>query len=220
MIVLETQNLKKSYHSQNQTLEILKGVNLQVSESERVALLGQSGSGKSTLLSLLACLDSPDFGFVKINGKEIQNLPENELIPYRANSIGIVFQNFYLIDTLTALENVSLPLEIKKDKNAEIKAIKLLEQVGLKNRLHHTPDQLSGGEKQRVAIARALALEPKILLADEPTGSLDAKTGESILALLFELSQKNKTALFLVTHNPEIAARCDRILTLQDGTLH
>ena len=219
MIVLEVRDLKKSYQSRGESLEILKGVNLQVTAGETIALLGQSGSGKSTLLSLLAGLDTPDSGIVKVNGTEIQKMPETDLIAFRAKNIGIVFQNFYLIDTLTSLENVALPLEIKKDNEALQKASALLRQVGLENRLHHTPDQLSGGEKQRVAIARALALNPHLLLADEPTGSLDTTTGNQVLKLLFDISQRYKTALLVVTHNPEIAAQCNRILTLKNGAL-
>lgn len=218
--ILEAVSVKKTYRQGETRLDVLKGVDFAVSAAETVAILGQSGSGKSTLLSLLAGLDLPNEGKILLEGRDITHLGEKELAIYRAAKIGIVFQQFHLMSNLTALENVALPLEIAGDPEASEKARVRLEQVGLTARAGHFPHQLSGGEKQRIAIARALIVEPPVILADEPSGNLDAKTGDQVMALLFDLARSKGTALVLVTHNEELAKLCSRQLRLSDGLLH
>lgn len=186
---------------------------------ETCAILGPSGSGKSTLLALMAGLDQPSSGSVQINGTDLYALSENERALFRRQHIGFVFQNFQLIPTLNALENTMLPLELQGQKNAREKATEQLQQVGLGNRGHHLPSQLSGGEQQRVALARAFIAQPDILFADEPTGSLDHDNGHRVLDLMLELNAKQNTTLVVVTHDPRIADRIDRRLQLIDGTI-
>lgn len=217
--MMTVESLRKSYGTGEAKVEVLKGLDFQINKGEQVALTGKSGSGKSTLLSLLAGLDSPDSGKISIDGRNISHMSEKDLTNYRARHIGIVFQQFHLVSTLTALENVLLPLEILKKEGAGERARSLLESVGLSHRMDHLPSQLSGGESQRVAIARALATHPAILFADEPSGNLDEETGEKVMNLLFDLVKKTGTTLVLVTHDPELANRCERIIHLEHGKL-
>jgi len=217
--MIKVLNLKKSYGHAGARVEVLKGVDLEIQEGETVALVGKSGSGKSTLLSLMAGLDRPDHGEIYVHGKNLNQLSEKELTLFRAQNMGIVFQQFHLISTLTAFENVSLPLMILQRSEAEQKARQLINEVGLSHRSDHLPSQLSGGEGQRVALARALSSGPSILFADEPSGNLDEETGERVMDLMFELVKKTKTTLILVTHDKELAKRCSRIVTLEHGSL-
>lgn len=201
------------------TLDILKGIDLEIKRGESVALVGASGSGKTTLLGMLAGLDTPSSGAVFLNGQDLTRLSEEQRARLRGELVGFVFQNFQLLPALTALENVLLPLELKGDRKDRDKARDFLAQVGLQDRAGHYPKQLSGGEQQRVAIARAFASEPPVLFADEPTGNLDTETGNTIAELLFDLNQHYETTLILVTHDPKLAARCGRTLTMEAGTL-
>jgi len=212
-------NVKKSYGQGSSRVEVLKGINLKIESGETLALVGKSGSGKSTLLSLMAGLDQVDSGEIWIQEKCINKLSEKELTLFRAQNIGIVFQQFHLVSTLTALENVLLPLNILKNPNALEIATKLIDQVGLSHRSHHLPSELSGGESQRVAIARALSTSPAILFADEPSGNLDEETGLKVMDLLFEMVKQTKTTLILVTHDRDLAKKCSRIILLEHGSL-
>lgn len=212
-------NIRKSFGAGETRVEVLKQIGLEIGSGETVALLGKSGSGKSTLLSLFAGLDRPDEGEIFIEGRNIATMPEKELTKFRAQRIGIVFQQFHLVSTLSALENVLLPLEILKIPDAEIKAKDLLELVGLTHRLEHLPSEMSGGECQRVAIARALAISPSLLFADEPSGNLDEETGALVMDLLFKMVERSKTTLILITHDRELAERCGRIVQLEHGRL-
>jgi len=198
---------------------ILKGISLNVEAGESIGLTGPSGSGKSSLLMLMGGLESVTGGTITALGQDLTKMNEDALARFRRNNMGIVFQSFHLIPTMTALENVATPLELAGDHDAFKKAEAELAAVGLKSRAHHYPAQLSGGEQQRVALARAVAPRPKILLADEPTGNLDTSTGESIMDLLFNLRDRHGATLILVTHAPELAARCDRTLELRDGAI-
>ena len=215
--MISASNLSKSVQSPGGTLDILSDINLRIMESESLAIVGPSGSGKSTLLGILAGLDTPTSGDVVINNKNIVSMSEEERAKYRSKYVGFVFQSFHLLPGLTAIENVSLPLEIKDVPNNVSLASDYLEMVGLKNRERHYPQQLSGGEQQRVAVARAFACQPKILFADEPTGNLDQKTGAKLSNLLFELNKIQKTTLILVTHDMRLASSCDKTLNLSDG---
>lgn len=212
--------VSKQIKIHNKTLDILKAVDLCVNQSETIAILGSSGSGKTTLLGLLAGLDQPSAGSISLFGKEMTMLNEDERALLRLGQVGFVFQSFDLLPHLTALENVMLPLELAKYKKPKIKAQEMLEQVGLKKRLDHYPVQLSGGEQQRVAIARAFAIEPKILFADEPTGSLDENAGKMILDKLFDMNTQFKTTLVFVTHDLSVAKRCGSVYRLEHGILH
>jgi len=212
-------NVKKSYGQGTARVEVLKGINLKIENGETVALVGKSGSGKSTLLSLMAGLDQLDSGEIWIHEKCINQLSEKELTFFRARNMGIVFQQFHLVSTLSALENVLLPLNILKDPNAATIANKLIEQVGLSHRSHHLPSELSGGESQRVAIARALSTSPGILFADEPSGNLDEETGAKVMDLLFTMVKETGTTLVLVTHDTDLAKKCSRIIHLEHGSL-
>ncbi len=212
-------NLRKSYGQGESKVEVLKGINLNIEKGERLALIGKSGSGKSTLLSLLAGLDSPDSGDILVQDQNISTMSERDLTNFRAQHMGIVFQQFHLVSTLTALENVLLPLELLKRPNAMTTAKNLLESVGLGHRSHHVPAQLSGGESQRVAIARAIAINPAILFADEPSGNLDEETGDKVMDLLFKMVQDTGTTLVLVTHDPDLAKKCSRVVHLEHGSL-
>ena len=215
--MISASNLSKSVQSPEGTLNILSDINLSIMESESLAIVGPSGSGKSTLLGILAGLDTPTSGDVVINNKNIVSMSEEERAKYRSKYVGFVFQSFHLLPGLTAIENVSLPLEIKDVPNTASLASDYLEMVGLKNRARHYPQQLSGGEQQRVAVARAFACQPKILFADEPTGNLDQKTGAKLSNLLFELNKSQNTTLILVTHDMRLASSCDKTLNLSDG---
>jgi putative ABC transport system ATP-binding protein len=220
--VLKTHALTKRVKSAGGELAILKGIDLEIKAGESVAIVGVSGSGKSTLLGILAGLDTASSGEVFLGGVELGGLNEEARAQLRARLVGFVFQSFQLLPGLTALENVMLPLELKQDKHAcdhQALAASYLAQVGLSQRLNHTPKQLSGGEQQRVAIARAFASQPAVLFADEPTGNLDPKTGAQIIDLLFELNRQHQTTLVLVTHDVKLAERCERQLVMEDGGL-
>ena len=201
------------------TLEILHNIDFALNARETVAIVGASGSGKSTLLSIIAGLDTPTQGAVRLAGVDLFTLSEDDRAAWRAQKLGFVFQNFQLLANLTALENVMLPLELDGRKDARKLAAEMLGRVGLSQRLNAYPKVLSGGEQQRVALARAFVVKPAVLLADEPTGSLDFATGETIMALMFELNRELGTTLVLVTHDPSIAARCDRRITLEAGRI-
>ena len=218
-MILEVDGVHKAFASPAGTIEVLRGVNLRVAGGETVAIVGESGSGKSTLLSLLAGLDVPTRGSVRVDGADLGALSEGELARFRARRLGIIFQQFHLMSGLTALENVSLPLELQGAADADARAREVLDQVGLTPRAGHLPSRLSGGECQRVAIARALVVEPALLLADEPSGSLDAVTGDAVDRLLFELVERRGATLVLVTHSDRLAAACNRCLKLVDGAL-
>lgn len=217
--IIVTENLGKSVSTGEGLLHILASVDLIINPGESIAIIGESGSGKSTLISLLAGLDTPTSGSISLNGQSLTALDEDGRAALRNSLIGFVFQSFQLLPGLTALENVMLPLELANNPNAKALAGALLERVGLGHRLSHTPKQLSGGEQQRVALARAFVTKPAILFADEPTGNLDSKTGAHIIELLFELNQENQTTLILVTHDPSLAARCQRTIRLSAGRL-
>lgn len=218
-MILEINKLCKTFQTASipEPVEVLKELNLQMELGETLAILGQSGSGKSTLLTLLAGLDSPTSGSIVLNGQDMQKLSEEQLSKFRAQNIGIIFQQFHLMSHLTALENVSLPLDLFKDKAAAGKANEALEQVGLGKRKDHFPHQMSGGECQRVAIARAMVVRPAILLADEPTGNLDSTTGAYVSDMIFDLVKEHRMTLLFVTHNEQLAKRCAREQRLQGG---
>lgn len=200
-------------------VNILKGIDIEIQQGETVGLVGSSGSGKSSLLSVIAGLEAPTSGVVEIAGRSLANLDEDELALMRGEHIGIVFQSFHLIPTMTALENVAVPLELSGQKNARRRAREELKLVGLADRVEHYPGQLSGGEQQRVAIARAVVCGAPILLADEPTGNLDDQNSGHVIDLLFSLQAERNTTLLMVTHDARIAARCERIITLKDGQI-
>jgi putative ABC transport system ATP-binding protein len=217
--MLVAKDLEKTYRSGEKTLTVLRDVNLFVPDGDVVAILGASGSGKTTLLGLLAGLDTPTRGSVTIAGTDLAPLTEDERARFRRENVGFVFQSFQLIPSLTAQENVQVPLELRGDGGAASRAAALLSRVGLGDRLDHYPTQLSGGEQQRVALARAFVHEPRILFADEPTGNLDATTGESIIQLMEELNRERGTTLILVTHDPLLAKRTRRTIRLADGAI-
>ena len=217
--MLEAKSLRKEVSSPEGTLTILDDVSLAVRAGESVAVVGASGAGKSTLLALLAGLDEPSAGEVWLDGEELSALDEDGRAAARARHVGFVFQSFHLVPSLTALENVMLPLELAGHADARAAAKEVLGQVGLSGRLGHYPRQLSGGEQQRVAIARAFVTSPTVLFADEPTGNLDTTTGERIEQLLFDLNAAAGTTLVLVTHDRELAARCDRVIEIDAGRL-
>ncbi|TNI86785.1 ABC transporter ATP-binding protein [Aeromonas allosaccharophila] len=217
--IIVVKGLGKLVRLGQESLTILEGIDLQVNSGETVALVGASGSGKSTLLGLLAGLDLPSQGDIEILGKSLGELDEEGRARLRAEQIGFVFQSFLLLPTMTALENVMLPAELRGERDCEPRARELLAAVGLGERLHHLPPRLSGGEQQRVAIARAFMTRPSLLLADEPTGNLDSKTGEKVIELLFELNRKHGTTLVVVTHDHQLAERCQRQLVMTAGRL-
>lgn len=217
--MIETRKLKQEVSSREGTLAILKGIDLAIRKGESVAIVGASGSGKSTLLGMLAGLDTPSGGTVWLGGREITALDEEQRALMRGELVGFVFQNFQLLPSLTALENVMLPLEVKAVDRPQERAMEWLQRVGLDGRETHYPMQLSGGEQQRVAVARAFASESPILFADEPTGNLDTRTGEKVADLLFELNQERHTTLVLVTHDTKLAGRCQRQLVMNAGEL-
>ncbi|MEX5212788.1 MAG: ABC transporter ATP-binding protein [Nitrospiraceae bacterium] len=201
------------------TVTVLDGISLEIPDKQTVAIVGPSGSGKSTLLGLIAGLDRPTAGSIQIDGLEVTEMPESDLARFRREKIGYVFQSFHLIPTLTAVENVAVPLELSGVVDASERADALLEAVGLADRRNHYPVQLSGGEQQRVAVARAFACRPPILLADEPTGNLDSANGRQVMELLLALHRDAGTTLILVTHEPRLASRMERIISLQDGRI-
>ena len=215
--MLEVRNLTKTYKSAGKDLTVLHEVNFAIPSGDSLAIVGPSGSGKTTLLGLCAGLDRASSGSVILNNVALDSLSEDERAAIRNQYVGFVFQNFQLIPTLTALENVMVPLELRGERNAEARSMVLLEKVGLADRHDHYPAQLSGGEQQRIAIARAFSNNPKILFADEPTGNLDSDTKETIENLLFELNREAKTTLILVTHDLELAAKTNHILKLKGG---
>lgn len=217
--VLAAHNISKKVSSPEGSLTILSEVSFSIDPGETVAVVGPSGAGKSTLLALLAGLDLPTDGHVVLNGANLGELDEDGRAKVRAESVGFVFQSFHLVPSLNALENVMLPLELAGAQDARKASRSIIEQVGLADRWSHYPSQLSGGEKQRVAIARAFATEPAVLFADEPTGNLDAKTGATIMELMFELNTNSSTTLVLVTHDSSLAERCDRVLSLEAAKL-
>jgi putative ABC transport system ATP-binding protein len=212
-VLLTARNLAKTYGA----TKVLHGLDMDIGEGESVAILGQSGSGKTTLLSLLAGLEQPDEGSILFQGQKLGALDVDALARVRGRSMGIIFQEYHLVPSLTAKENVSLPLEIQGEKQAGMRAEALLKRVGLSQRGHHYPHQLSGGEQQRVAIARALAAKPRLLFADEPTGNLDEATAAEVEALIFSLIAEEGLSAVMVTHNRELAGRCARVLTLHLG---
>ena len=217
--MIKLNNVSYQVAMAHESLSILENISLDIQQAESVAIVGASGSGKTTLLGLLAGLDTPSSGSITVAGAEISSLDEDQRAAFRAKHVGIIFQSFHLLPALTALENVILPIELAGKRDSESQAITLLEQVGHSHRLHHKPAELSGGEQQRVAIARAFAAQADILFADEPTGNLDQHTGEQIIDLLFDINKKQATTLVLVTHDLELAARCDRQLVLSHGGL-
>jgi putative ABC transport system ATP-binding protein len=217
--MIEARQLHKSYAIGNRRIEVLNDVSIQVAAGEFAVIQGSSGSGKSTLLSILSGLDRPDSGTVHIQGQDITDLSEDDLAPLRNRTFGFVFQSFYLVPSLSALENVMFPAELSNSSEAAAEAQTLLERVGLGQRQQNMPHQLSGGEQQRVAICRALINRPAIIFADEPTGNLDSNSGQAILELMLEFQREFGAALLMVTHNPDIARRADTRFDLADGRL-
>lgn len=215
--ILQVEHLTKTYLSGDRRLTVLSDVSFEIEEGSSCAVVGPSGSGKTTLLGLCAGLDRPSGGSVLLDGRDLGTLSEEELAGFRNRRVGFVFQTFQLIPTLTALENVMVPCELRGVSDAGCRAAELLEQVGLRDRLHHYPAQLSGGEQQRVALARAFVNRPQVLFADEPTGNLDSDTAETVVGLLFDLNRENGTTLILVTHNLELASRTERTISLRGG---
>ena len=219
MAILEAKNLNKTYTVDHRNIMVLNDISLLVAPGEFVVIAGSSGSGKTTLLTLLSGLDHPSSGRVFIDGRDITGAPEDELAPLRNRMIGFVFQSFHLVPSMTARENIMFPAELLGRPDAEKKARQLLQRVGLQGRADNLPSQLSGGEKQRISLCRAMINNPKLLFADEPTGNLDSQNGRLVLAQLLELKAEQGATLILVTHNPDIAAAADRVLTLKDGRL-
>jgi putative ABC transport system ATP-binding protein len=219
MSVLKAENLTKKVTSPEGILTIVNDVSLDIAAGESVAIIGASGAGKSTLLALLAGLDTPSSGSISLAGADLTSLDEDGRARLRAERVGFVFQSFHLVPSLTALENVMLPLELAGRRDAREAALETLGRVGLAQRTGHYPRQLSGGEQQRVALARAFVTRPAVLFADEPTGNLDTHTGERIIALLFDLNAQSHTTLVLVTHDRAVASRCDRVLQMDSGEL-
>ncbi|MCY7137014.1 ABC transporter ATP-binding protein [Streptococcus gordonii] len=219
--LIDLSGINKSYRNGDQELQVLKNINLQVEEGEFLAIMGPSGSGKSTLMNIIGMLDRPSSGTYHLDGKEVARLGEKKLAKVRNQEIGFVFQQFFLLSKLNALQNVELPLIYAGVSQSKRKALaeQYLEKVELGTRMHHLPSELSGGQKQRVAIARALVNRPSIILADEPTGALDTKTGEQIMELLTELNKEGKT-IIMVTHEPEIAAYAKRQIVIRDGVIY
>jgi putative ABC transport system ATP-binding protein len=217
--VLQAENLTKIYKSGNKALTVLDDVSFSAEQGTSLSIIGPSGSGKTTLLGLCAGLDVPTSGLISLMGFKLNKMDEDDRAYVRNQHVGFVFQNFQLLTTLTALENVMIPMELRGEKNVEYKASELMDRVGLKDRMHHYPSQLSGGEQQRVAMARAFINEPKILFADEPTGNLDEETADHLTDLLFTLNREEKTTLVLVTHNLELAKKTERVLQMKGGKI-
>ena len=217
--LLELQDIHLNYKTESTAVEVIRGVSLKINSNESVAIVGKSGSGKTSLIMLIAGLECPNSGKIIFEGEDISQYSEDRLADIRKRKIGIVFQSFYLIPNYTALENVSLVLEINKVPDAKKKSMELLEQLGLKDRINHFPSQLSGGEQQRVAIARSIVLNPKLILADEPSGNLDSENSKLIMGLLFKYCKQNGSSLVLVTHDQMLAKECDRIIEIKDGKI-
>ena len=217
--ILKISGLQKTYTSGSKELTVLQNINFEVEKGQTFSIIGPSGSGKTTLLGLCAGLDQPTAGSIELCGHDLSTLNEDERAALRNKEVGFIFQNFQLLPTLTAIENVSVPLELQGDKNASTRAKELLEQVGLADRLDHYPSQLSGGEQQRVALARAFVNKPSILFADEPTGNLDEETGEKVIKLLFELNKSAGTTLVIISHDLDLANRTQQILRLKGGQI-
>jgi putative ABC transport system ATP-binding protein len=217
--LIELENIHVDLKSSFETINVLKGINLKIFKNESVGIIGESGAGKSTLIMCIAGLELISKGKILFNNLPIHNLKEDDLALYRSKNIGIIFQSFNLLPSMTALENVNLPIEISGNFKNNKMAIELLTAVGLKNRIFHYPHQLSGGEQQRVAIARSLISNPEILIADEPTGNLDKKNSEDVIKLLFQLKQDFGSTLILVTHDTSVAQLCDRIIKLDNGLI-
>nr|WP_312136768.1 ABC transporter ATP-binding protein [Sphingobacterium sp.] len=218
-MILELQHVFKNYSLEGKDIPVLKDINIQVEDGSTVAIVGPSGSGKSTLLGLCAGLDQASEGSIRLNGIELSGLSEDKLAQIRNEHVGFVFQNFQLLPTLTALENVMVPMELKGIRNNQSVAMELLERVGLAARANHYPSQLSGGEQQRVSLARAFANKPKILFADEPTGNLDAETSQIIEEMLFELNRASGATLIIVTHDLELAAKTQQVIPIKGGQI-
>jgi len=217
--ILDIKNVSKAYQSANHTLTVLDNINFSINKGDTVAITGPSGSGKTTLLGLAAGLDRASSGSVTLNNIALDNLNEDQRAAVRNQYVGFIFQNFQLLPTLTALENVMVPLELRGAKNIKATAMSLLDKVGLADRSHHYPVQLSGGEQQRVSLARAFSNQPALLFADEPTGNLDAETSEKVIKLLFDLNKDAGTTLVIVTHDLELAARTNRIIKIKGGNI-
>ena len=217
--LLQFSDVYLQYQNGQNLTEVIKGISFSINQNERLAIVGKSGSGKTSLLMLMAGLEKPTLGSIKFQNQELTTYSEDQLTDFRKKNIGIVFQSFYLIPSYTALENVALSLEINFQKNALVQAEEILTDLGLKDRLYHFPNQLSGGEQQRVAIARAIINKPELILADEPTGNLDEENSQVIADLLFNVSQKYQKSLCLVTHDLELANKCDRLMKIDNGTI-
>ena len=217
--IIKLENVHVNLKSNVETINVLKGINLNILANRSISIMGHSGAGKSTLAMTIAGLETVTEGKVFCKGKAIHDLKEDELADYRSKNVGIIFQSFNLLPSMTALENVNLPLEISGDFIDDKKSIKLLETVGLKNRVSHYPHELSGGEQQRVAIARSLISSPEILIADEPTGNLDKKNSKEVIELIFQLQKNHKSTLILVTHDKSLADLCDETITLDNGLI-
>lgn len=217
--ILDIKNVSKIYQSGNHSLTVLKDINFSIAKGETVAITGPSGSGKTTLLGLCAGLDQATTGSVRLNGVQLDTLTEDQRAAVRNQNVGFIFQNFQLLPTLTALENVMVPLELRGEKNSKVHAMELLNKVGLADRASHYPVQLSGGEQQRVSLARAFSNKPALLFADEPTGNLDAETSEKIIKLLFDLNKDAGTTLVIVTHDLDLANRTNRIIKIKGGEI-
>ncbi|WP_412560905.1 MULTISPECIES: ABC transporter ATP-binding protein [Winogradskyella] len=217
--ILKINGLEKTYTSGNKQLTVLQNISFDVEQGQTFSIVGPSGSGKTTLLGLCAGLDTPNSGSVELCGHDLNTLNEDQRAQLRNREVGFIFQNFQLLPTLTALENVSVPLELQGAKHAAKRGMELLDQVGLADRFHHYPSQLSGGEQQRVALARAFSNSPSILFADEPTGNLDEETGEKVIKLLFDLNKASNTTLVIVSHDLDLANRTQQILRLKGGQI-
>ena len=217
--ILKITDLEKTYQSGSKRITVLDDISFEVEQGQTFAIVGPSGSGKTTLLGLCAGLDYPDHGSIELCGQDLKSLNEDQRAQLRNQEVGFIFQNFQLLPTLTALENVVVPLELQGVKNAQQTGMELLEKVSLGDRVHHYPSQLSGGEQQRVALARAFSTKPSILFADEPTGNLDEETGEKVIKLLFELNKEAGTTLVIVSHDLELANRTQQILRLKGGKI-
>ena len=212
-------NINLTYQLNGTDIKVLKNINFEIKKDERVAIIGESGSGKTSLLMLMSCLENPTSGSIIFNNEDLSKMSEKKKTEIRKSKIGLIFQQFYLIPNYSALENIMIPMQINNITNQKKKAISILTEIGLAHRKNNLPSELSGGEQQRVAIARAISVNPEIILADEPTGNLDRKNTELVSNLLINYSKKKKISLILVTHNMELAKKCDRIVNLLDGYL-